>query len=760
MLSRLERDKPPRAVIQSFESWWLDPLGFAGFEIRHSDAAGEKTVLVLPDIATCHECEQEVFDPADRRYLYPFTNCTNCGPRYTIIQGLPYDRANTTMRGFEMCPECRAEYEDPSNRRFHAQPNACPTCGPQIELWAPDGSVLSRREEAMQAAAGALIQGRVVAVKGLGGFHLMVPAADAEAVRRLRERKLREHKPLAVMAPDIAIARELCEVGVAEERALCAPEAPIVLMASRPGVVAPNVAPGNPYLGVMLPYTPLHKILLRLVGKPLVATSGNLSDEPICTDEREALERLRGVADLFLVHDRPICRHVDDSIVRIVAGGEMVLRRARGFAPLPLPLGRDEGRGTRDEGLEIGGKEGGGEAGQLGNRAGLDLGEAEQSARERTRSHVASPHAAEGRAAQTPDPRPETLPPSPCFLAVGAHLKNSVALSHAGQAFVSQHIGDLETPEAANAFRRVIRDLEGLFDLKPVAAACDLHPDYLSSRYARESGMPIHEVQHHYAHVLACMADNDLRPPVLGVSWDGTGLGVDGTVWGGEFIRVTDEGWERFGHIRSFSLPGGDKAAREPRRSALGVLWEIGAQSSIADGFEAAEYRTLCGMLEKGINCPRTSSMGRLFDAVAALAGLRDRSRFEGEAAMALEFACGEGAAEPYDMSVSGEPNVLDWEPAIRRILADVAAGRTVAEVSASFHAALAYGIVRVARAAGARRVLLTGGCFQNKRLLENAMLALADAGFSPYRHQRVPPNDGGIALGQLVAIARERARS
>jgi hydrogenase maturation protein HypF len=734
-LLRIEAERPPRAFIQGLESWFLDPAGYAAFEIRASEAGGAKTAVVLPDIAPCPDCLREVLDPGDRRYRYPFINCTNCGPRFSIVEALPYDRPNTTMRGFEMCGACRAEYEDPMDRRFHAQPNACPACGPHLELWDRDGRVLASHQEALLAAAEAVRDGAIVGVKGVGGFHLVMDARREEAVCVLRQRKRREEKPFALMYPSLLSVEEDCEVSDLEGRLLRSPEAPIVLLRRQVhrssfivhrSEIAPSVAPGNPCLGVMLPPTPLHHLLMSELNFPVVATSGNLSDEPICTDEREALRRLGGIADAFLVHDRPIARHVDDSVARVAMGRELVLRRARGYAPLPIPFGG--------------------------------------AARE------------------------------PSLLSVGAHQKNTVAACVDGEVFISQHVGDLETAQAFNAFRRVLSDLRRLYDLRPAAVACDLHPDYLSTRFARGTGLPVVSVQHHHAHVLSCVAENELEGPVLGVSWDGTGYGPDGTVWGGEFLRVTGEGFERVGHLRQFRLPGGEKAVKEPRRAALGLLYEVfgdaifvGATrhpacrcndsrpppwSPLQGMFSSQEIAVLQAVIEKGLNAPVTSSAGRLFDGVAALAGLRHRAGFEGQAAMELEFALDGVETEeaypfgildfglPIETSKSEIRNpkskmVVDWAPMAQAVLDDTRRGTPVGEISAKFHNTLAEAIVAVARRIGEERVVLTGGCFQNRYLTERAVRRLKDGGFRPYWHQRVPPNDGGIALGQAVAAAR-----
>jgi hydrogenase maturation protein HypF len=584
------------------------------------------------------------------------------------------------------------------------------------------------------AATDAIRQGQIVAVKGLGGFHLMVAAHNDEAVRRLRELKHREEKPFALMFPSLSVIKAACEVSPFEERLLRSPEAPIVLLRRRSdaSVLSPALAPGNPNLGVMLPYTPLHHLLMSALGFPVVATSGNLSDEPICTDERDALERLSGIADLFLVHNRPIVRHMDDSIVRVMMGRELVLRRARGYAPLPIQLRSSTG---------------------------------------------------------------DTV------LAVGAHLKNNITLSVGSQAFISQHIGDLETDQAHEAFRRVINDLQALYESRPAIVAADAHPDYLSTRFARYlcqvgravpsapfSGGPLVTappptpapqpstlnpqliiVQHHIAHVLSCMAENELEPPLLGVSWDGTGYGLDGTVWGGEFFLVTETSCERVAHFRQFRLPGGDKAVKEPRRIALGLLYEMFGEAafSMAElapvaAFSPAELGLLRTMLARSLNSPLTSSVGRLFDAVASLAGLRQQVRFEGHAAMELEFALeGINTAEAYDVTLRSNhasritnhaPLLLDWSSMIEAILADLKRGLPTSQISARFHDALAEVIVTVAKQIGQPRVVLSGGCFQNRYLTERAVQRLREAGFRPYWHQRVPPNDGGISLGQVVA--------
>jgi hydrogenase maturation protein HypF len=599
------------------------------------------------------------------------------------------------------------------------------------------------------AAAQTIREGKVVAIKGIGGFHLMVDARNDAAVKRLRERKHREEKPFALMFLSLESVNAVCEVSPLEERLLRSPEAPVVLLrrlSTLNSQLSTSIAPGNPNLGVMLPSNPLHHLLMAELGFPVVATSGNLSDEPICTDEREALERLGRIADVFLIHNRPIVRHVDDSIVRVMLDREMVLRRARGYAPLPITLNS-----------------------QISN-----------------------------------------LKSQP-ILAVGAHLKSAVALSVGNQVFISQHIGDLETEPAHNAFRRVISDFENLYDAKPEIIVADLHPDYLSTKFAdelagRAGQRPVPTkvgVQHHIAHVLSCMAENEIEPPALGVSWDGTGYGLDGAIWGGEFYQVADKHIERIAHLRPFRLPGGDKAVREPRRAAIGLLYELFGDAAFEmthlppfQGITAVELSAVKGMLRRKLNSPQTSSMGRLFDAVASLINLRQQMRFEGQAAMELEFALdGIETDEHYELplvqnaersragvpparrarqreqtkettSVSlGETGagetpailsfVLDWSPMIEVILSDVQKGVAGGRISAQFHNTLAEAVVTVAKRVGERRVVLSGGCFQNRYLTERTVRRLQAEGFQPYWHQRVPPNDGGIALGQVVAALR-----
>lgn len=690
-LARLIRELPYPGHLTGLETVAQASKGYRQFSIIESDSAGSKIAVMLPDIATCPRCLAEMRDPKDRRYRYPFINCTHCGPRYSILLGLPYDRPNTTMAGFEMCGECRAEYEDPRDRRFHAQPIACPVCGPQVSLWDETGAVLAGREDAIRMAAVALREGKIVAVKGIGGFHLMVDARDEEAVARLRERKRRYAKPLAVMAASVEMARSLGLLSDAEQRLLASPEAPIVLVTARAGTLAQGIAPENPNVGLMLPYSPLHHLLLGEIDFPVVATSGNLSEEPICTDEAEAVSRFAGIADTLLVHDRPIARPVDDSVVRIMAGRTVVLRRARGYAPLPIAL--------------------------PGLRGGL--------------------------------------------LAVGGHMKNSVAVSLAGSTVVGQHVGDLDSAPARDRMEAEARDLVELHEMEVEAVVHDLHPDYASTRYALSLGKPTMGIQHHIAHAAACIAENETPLPALAVVWDGTGYGTDGSIWGGEFFSAAAGKCRRIGHIRQFMLAGGDLAVVQGARAALGLLqeafganWPSNFEQWAAENFQSARLTGLRSVLATGIGCTRTSSAGRLFDSFAALGAGISRSRFEGDAAMRFEhLASGEGAY-PFETRDRNSLFELDWEPALLALGEDISQAATAGEISFRFHNGLAHAIAGVAERVGHKSVVFSGGCFQNKLLLETTWRLLESQGFQVFGHQRIPPNDGGIAFGQLAATS------
>lgn len=701
-LLRLEKEKPVMSFIHSLEYSSHDAEGYVNFEIRHSQSGGAKTAIILPDIATCTDCINELSDPDNRRYRYPFTNCTNCGPRYSIITSFPYDRPNTSMKNFIMCERCMSEYEDPDDRRFHAQPNACPDCGPHLELWDQLGNVLACKNDALFLSANMIREGKILALKGIGGFQLIADARSKETVDLLRKRKHRDEKPFALMYPNLESVKKDCIFSALEERLLLSPSSPIVLLQKRISdesnysMIASSVAPGNPNLGVMLPYTPLHHLLMSELDFPVVATSGNLSDEPICIDEHEALLRLKNIADFFIVHNRPIIRHIDDSVVRMILDRVQILRRARGYAPLPVYL----------------------------------------------KEHISE------------------------MIAVGGHLKNTVALSRGNEIFISQHIGDLETAEAYSAFTKVITDLKELYEINPEKIICDLHPEYLSTKYAGKFNGEVISVQHHYSHVRACMADNDLEDTVLGVSWDGTGYGTDGTIWGGEFLLVKEESSDEFiraGHLRQFRLPGGEASIKEPARTALGMLHEIFGDEVFDHTdliplkyFSKKDLLVLRQAINKKINTPVTSSAGRIFDGVAALIGLRQKASFEGQAAMELEFVIESGIDESYSFKIGDNKLcIIDWEPMILQIIEDLKTKTGTGIIAAKFHNTMSEIIVGMAEKTGEPKIVLTGGCFQNKYLTEKTVERLKQEGFHPYWHQRIPPNDGGISAGQIMAAAK-----
>ncbi|MBN1393860.1 MAG: carbamoyltransferase HypF [Pirellulales bacterium] len=741
-IDALRDSPPPQSRIESLdiEDMPLDPAAEStSFVILSSEGELPPRPAIPADLATCRDCLEEIFDPAERRHNYPFTNCTNCGPRWSIVERIPYDRPRTSMASFEMCAACRAEYENPADRRFHAQPIACPRCGPRLQLLDNRGKELAVGEDALCKTAEAIRAGKIVALKGLGGFQLLVDATNAEAVARLRDRKRRPDRPFALMMASLEEVRKYCRVSEEEARQLTSHQAPIVLLKRQAAEAASPqcsplssllspLAPGNPYLGVMLPYTPLHHLLMRAVGRPIVCTSGNLSEEPMAIETDDALRRLGPIADLMLTHDRPIVRPVDDSIVRIGPAGPQVLRRARGFAPLPIEI----------------------------------------------KTNMQNP---------------------PAVLAVGGHLKNTVALTlnvgvavelpsqlnaeppsqgrqfncrpnrRSVQVILSAHVGDLESALSVEVFRRAIDDLLEFYQTAPEIIACDLHPDYASTRHAEQVaerfGVPLLRVQHHHAHAAACMAEHGLSGPALAFTWDGTGYGPDGTVWGGETLLCEGADYRRVARLRTFPLPGGDRAVREPRRSALGVLFELFGREAAryaAEWFEPRELEGLLSILDKRINSPRTSSMGRLFDAAAALCGLPTVTTFEGQAAMALEFAADEKVEDSYDFTLEGS-DIIDWEPLIRAILSDRAAGVPVESISARFHNTLAEVVLLLGRHFNCRPnglpIVLSGGCFQNALLSERVNRRLSADGFSVYNHFQTPPGDGCVALGQAaVALA------
>jgi len=703
-LDRLDPEKPPAARIHNFDQIAVRPENDTRFEIVSSVPEQNTNAWILPDLATCAECRTEMMDFNNRRFQYPFTNCTQCGPRYSIVKSLPYDRPRTSMNHFIMCDLCQAEYENPEDRRFHAQPNACPQCGPHVEFWTPDGGHSASYTQALKTAVAALRNEQIVAVKGLGGFHLMVDARDPACVNRLREIKHRSEKPFATMFPTLETIQAVCEVSTLEEELLCSSQAPIVLLKKRSdaAVLPDNIAPCNRYLGVMLPYTPLHHILMRELNFPVVATSGNISEETLCTDNHEAVERLGSMVDGFLVHNREIVRPVDDSVVRVMMGRPMILRRARGYAPLPLPL-------------------------------------------------------------PLTSPKEDSV-----ILAVGGHMKNTIAVSNGRHVVMSPHIGDLESVQSFDTFKNTIEQFKQLYPARPSVVVCDAHPEYASTRHAETAKVPKFHIQHHYAHVLSCMADNQLVSPVLGIAWDGIGYGEDGSLWGGEFLLVDEEGFRRVGSLRPFPLPGSSQAIREPRRSALGLLYEVFGESIFdraewapVGTFSSQERNILIQMLQKQINSPMTSSMGRLFDAVSSLLDIRQTITYEGQAAMELEpdvLASDLYSSEmcyPFDIQQQAAVAILDWKPMLRALLEDLKQNVPRSTVSVKFHNTMVEMIVAMAYQVGEKQIALTGGCFQNRCLTERAVYRLRAEGFEPYWHYQIPPNDGGISVGQIIGAQR-----
>ncbi|MCD0449901.1 carbamoyltransferase HypF [Actinocorallia sp. API 0066] len=695
----LNRCAPPLAVVERVVAIPAEPVGTLGFAIVPSTSSTPgkaRSALVSPDTATCADCLREMADPADRRHGYPFTNCTACGPRYTITTDVPYDRPNTTMRDFALCADCAREYADPADRRFHAQPVCCPACGPSLSFLDAEGKPLEG--DPLETAASWLRAGRILAIKGLGGYHLAVLASDGPAVARLRERKRREEKPFAVMAPSLAAARTLVEIDDAAAAVLTGPRRPIVLLPRLPGAgVAEEVAPGAPELGVLLPYTPLHHLLAARVAAPFVLTSGNLSDEPIEHNDEAALARLGPLADALLTHDRPIHARADDSVVRLVRGREVPLRRSRGSAPAPLTTHR-------------------------------------------------------------PFARP--------VLACGPELKNTFCLARGSRAFVSPHVGDLENHATLTAYAQGIARYRRLFGISPEVVAHDLHPEYLSTKYALElaeaEGLELVGVQHHHAHVVSCLADNGVAGPVLGIAFDGLGYGPDGTLWGGEVLVADAAGYRRAAHLAPVPMPGGAAAIREPWRMAAayldaayaGDVPELPLMARHADRWSA-----VTSLARSGTHAPLTSSAGRLFDAVAALAGLRDTVRHEGQAAIALQHAADPSEPGSYPIDISdGDPMVLSCAPLIRAVTDDIRRSTPPPVIAARFHNALAEAVLTTARTLRSRTGLtttaLTGGVFQNPLLLTTLTTALETSGFHVLLHHRVPPNDGGLSLGQAVIAA------
>jgi hydrogenase maturation protein HypF len=696
-LKALKDEAPAAALVERVNVASAGEIATGPFEIVASDAEGSKQVLISPDLATCDDCVRELFDASDRRHRYPFINCTNCGPRFTIIRDTPYDRPLTSMSPFEMCAECAAEYADPSDRRFHAQPTACPVCGPRA--WLVDRTGARMEGEAAGEAARLLSEGGIVAIKGLGGFHLACDATDDEAVARLRERKRRYGKPLAVMVSDVNEARAICRVSDEEERLLASPRRPIVLLKELEGSpLSREVAGGLDRQGVFLPYTPLHHLVLAGAGRPLVMTSGNISNEPIAIDNDEAMNRLGDIADHFLLHDRDILVRYDDSVSRVFRTAEYPVRRARGYAPYPIRI---------------------------------------------------------------------TPPAEVQVLALGAELKNTFCVLRGEQAFMGQHIGDMESEGELEHFEEALAAVLRLFSLEPEVVAHDLHPDYLTTQMAPEFGLPMVGVQHHHAHIVSCLADNAASGEVIGVAWDGTGYGTDGTVWGGEFLVCDETSFRRAAHLYRYPMPGADACIYRLYRMVYGVMSELFEDEETAmerlrarfdiDDTEAA---SLVFQVKNKVNTPITSSAGRMFDVAAALAGLRGEASYDGQAACELE-AVARDTREYYNFILdrSAEPWVVDTRPVFREMLIDIDSGKAPAEVAGKFHATMALAIIAtceaIADATGLGRVALSGGVFQNEMLATWAVDGLTSSGLAVMVHGRVPCNDGGISLGQAVVAAR-----
>jgi hydrogenase maturation protein HypF len=697
-IGEIKKQVPPAARIEKIITEELIPVGVKGFTILSSQPRDDEYQLLSPDLATCPACTAEISNPSDRRFHYPFTNCTNCGPRFTIIQDIPYDRPRTTMSRFKMCPDCQREYDDPLNRRFHAQPNACPVCGPQLELVASNGDGI-KCQDPLTEAARLLKAGNIVAIKGLGGYLLACDATSETAVSRLRLKKKRPAKPFAIMVPEMEWAKDLCYVSDAEARLLLSPESPIVLLKMKTAAgLAPAVAPGLKYLGVMLPYTPLHHLLLAETGLPLVMTSGNLSEEPIARDNDEALSRLGAIADYLLMHNRDIYVTYDDSVVMQVDDAAMVVRRARGYAPSPIRLGFT------------------------------------------------------------------TRP----IMAAGAEMKGSFCLTRDNYAFVSQHIGDMENTETMLHYENTLRIYRQLFRIEPEIIACDMHPDYLSAVYARELAaanphLSLVNVQHHQAHIASVMAEHGIAEPVIGVAFDGTGYGTDGTIWGGEFLLVSPKKCERLAHLEYVPLPGGDAAIRNPYRIALSYLYYLLGRQSLDDRLplvrdtDETELNLLTQQIDRRFNSSLTSSCGRLFDAVAALIGVRRSVSYEAQAAMELETLAVDvpfsGRLYPFDFCGSETLGIIKLDRLIGAILEDIYGGVTQAEIACRFHRSMASMIghvcFRLSERADINTIALSGGVFQNRLLLHLTRQQLELYGLKVLYNRQVPANDGGIALGQ-----------
>ena len=688
-INNIELKAPAISLITNISSKETKPLQSENFIIRDSSGHESVTTLISPDVAVCHDCLNELFDPNDRRYRYPFINCTNCGPRYTIIANIPYDRPYTSMKNFEMCPECQSEYDDPANRRFHAQPNACPKCGPQIQLFDSDHN-LQDIEDSIATIQEKLEKGKIVAIKGIGGFHLAVDSTNNEMVQKLRKLKGRDEKPFALMVRDLKTAKRYCSISNEEEQILQSHTSPILLLKKLLNCnIAESVAPGNDYLGVMLPYTPLHHELFEKFETPLIMTSANISEEPICIDNDEAFKRLANIADYFLIHNRDIYLRSDDSVIIHLANKMRYLRRSRGVVPQPVFV-----------------KSGG-----------------------------------------------------PTILAVGGELKNTICLLINDKAFMSQHIGDLENIEAYNFFKLTFEHLQRIFDAKPELIVHDMHPQYFSTKWASEQfDIKTIAVQHHHAHLAACMAENKLSDPVIGIIMDGTGYGTDGTIWGGEILVGDYNNYDRFAHFEQIPLPGGDAAIKSPWRTAISYLYKTFDSSIPNLPFLAPhDIEPIIEIIDKNINSPLTSSCGRLFDAVAAMSGGRQTIRYEAQAAIELMQAFDTTNVRPFSFEIEQklDKRIILIQPIIRSLVRSIKNNETFSKISSRFHTTMINIYLETAKEArsktGINQIVLSGGVFQNMVLFEHTILALEKANFKVYTHSQVPTNDGGISLGQAM---------
>ncbi|MEN3045041.1 MAG: carbamoyltransferase HypF [Candidatus Hydrothermales bacterium] len=695
-IKQLKYEKPPLVEFTHIEIKEIRLKNDSKFEILKSEEKGEKIALILPDLAICKDCKKEIFDKKNKRFYYPFTNCTNCGPRFSIIENIPYDRKNTTMKIFKMCEECEMEYEDPLDRRFHAQPNACPKCGPKVFLVDNKGNLLYEKEKAIEETIKILKQGKIVAVKGIGGFQLLTDATNDESVLELRKRKKRDEKPFALMFKSISDIRKYAYVNEIEKKLLLSYCSPIVILkAKKKTNLSKYVSPNNPYIGAMIPYTPLHLLLMDKIDFPVVCTSGNISDEPIAYDNDEAFHRLKDIADYLLMNTRPIERYVDDSVVKVVNKKILIIRRARGYAPLPFILKRK----------------------------------------------------------------------LPQILALGSYLKNTIAISKSDRIIVSQHIGDLDNENSFNAFKKIINDFKNLFEFRPEFIACDAHPDYLSTKYGEElsksENIPLMKIFHHHAHVSSCMVENKLEEEVLGVSWDGTGYGRDGKIWGGEFLICNFKDFSRFATFREFGILGGDKAMKEPRRSAIGILYEI-YKEKIFDldidpvkTLSEEEKNIFRTCYEKNIYIFKYTSVGRIFDAVSSILNLKQKITFEGQSAMMLEWLAEDykkNKISHYDFELIGNnPIIINFFPMIEGIITDLKNKINKPHIAFKFHLTLAEIVKKLGEIAGDYKILLSGGVFQNKLLTELILRKVKKN--KVYTHSLIPPNDGGISIGQIMIL-------